>query len=391
MSFKKFISEEAEKFGKLNHLEHVEDHVFNGEDSYNKAVESLKAAHDRITGKPTKSKLTIKYDGSPSIVFGHDSKTQKFFVGTKSVFNEKPKLNFSEKDIRKNHDDSDLRRKLHHALEHLPKITPQKGIYQGDMMYTKDRVHEDSRHYHFTPNTIMYSVKKTDPEGEKIRQAKLGIVIHTKYHGKDLKTMHAGFDPGLHEFRNHKDVHVIDPELKLQKSINDEDMNNQFLKHMNDAENELNNAHPDTFDDVAVHTQHLKKYINKTVKNNEKPTAVGFKAHLTDQYKNEAEKLKTPAGKLRKKEQLLNHLSHVDENHDKYQSILAIHHHLQQAKNVLIDSLKDSNPFESSIDGKESKGEGYVVTHNGYPSKLVDRQDFSKKNFQHSQNKKQNQ
>jgi hypothetical protein len=383
MSFKTFIKEESQKFGKLNHLEHVEDLAFHGEDGFNTALESLKEVHNRISGKPTKSKLTIKYDGSPSIVFGHDPKSDKFFVGTKAALSSKPTLNYTKQDITKNYSDRpDLAKKLSKALEHLPKVSPPKGIYQGDMMYTKDSVQEDNRHYNFTPNTIKYSVKKTDPEGQKIRRAEFGIVVHTKYHGKDMDDMHANFDPSIHNFKNNKDVHIIDPEINLDHKINNsEDTNNAFLKHINDAEHEINDADPDMFQDTIVHSQHLKRYINQTVKNDEKPTALGLKAFMTKVYNKDEEKLKTPAGKLKKKEQLLRHLNYIDDNHEKYQSLLSIHHHLRQAKNVLIDSLSKSNPYESSIDEEPVKGEGYVVTHNGHPSKLVHREEFTKKNF----------
>jgi hypothetical protein len=45
----------------------------------------------------------MKYDGSPSIVFGHHPKNGKFFVATKSAFNKNPKINHTEKDIERNH------------------------------------------------------------------------------------------------------------------------------------------------------------------------------------------------------------------------------------------------------------------------------------------------
>ena len=39
----------------------------------------------------------------------------------------------------------------------------------------------------FTPNTITYTAK--GHEADKIKRAKVGVVVHTQYHGKDLGSM----------------------------------------------------------------------------------------------------------------------------------------------------------------------------------------------------------
>jgi hypothetical protein len=60
-------------------------------------------AHAHMTSGAKSSNLTMKYDGSPSLVFGHHPSNGKFFVATKSAFNKNPKINHTEKDIDKNH------------------------------------------------------------------------------------------------------------------------------------------------------------------------------------------------------------------------------------------------------------------------------------------------
>lgn len=390
MNFKQFINEELKSFGKLTHLDHVEDNILHDDNlGYNYAKEVLHSIHDRLQGKPTTSKITTKFDGSPSLVFGHHPQTGKFFVGTKAALSKKPTINYTQEDLQKNYSDRPgLHDVLSKALNHLPKVTPGHGIYQGDLMYTHDRIHEDDKHYHFTPNTLMYSVKKDSPEGKRVGQSQLGIVVHTKYHGHNLDSMVAGFEPDLHKFKKHKDVFIIDPQIKLQKTLGGPDLQKEFLKHMQKAELEHIKAPPSMFKDTVGHKEHLKKYINDTVRSGEKPTPMGLKAALTDSYQREADKLKTPIAKLRKKEQLISHIKHIDNHHEKYQSLLNIHHHLQQAKRVLINTLNQTNPFKTSVNGKEVPGEGFVVVHNGHPTKLVDREGFSKLNFEHSVNRK---
>jgi hypothetical protein len=81
----------------------------------------------------------MKYDGSPSIVFGHHPKTGKFFVASKSAFNKNPKINYTHKDIEKHHGHAPgLVSKLKTALTHLPKVAPKHGVYQGDVMHTRE-------------------------------------------------------------------------------------------------------------------------------------------------------------------------------------------------------------------------------------------------------------
>ena len=126
----------------------------------------------------------MKYDGSPAIVFGHHPETGKFFVASKSAFNKNPKINYTHEDIKKNHGHAPgLMDKLHASLLHLKKIAPKTGVYQGDLMYTHDDLHHHKNgKVSFTPNTITYTGQ--GPEAQKIKDSKIGVVVHTQYHGK---------------------------------------------------------------------------------------------------------------------------------------------------------------------------------------------------------------
>ncbi|HAI39509.1 MAG TPA: hypothetical protein DCM40_16070, partial [Maribacter sp.] len=59
----------------------------------------------------------------------------KFFVGTKSIFNKTPKINYTAADIKKNHGHAaGLVDKLTRALDALPALGISK-ILQGDFMF----------------------------------------------------------------------------------------------------------------------------------------------------------------------------------------------------------------------------------------------------------------
>ena len=79
-------------------------------------------------------------------------------------------------------------------------------------------------------------------------------------------------------------------------------------------------------------------------------------------------------------------VDHIEKNKSHYDNLLTMHHHLQQAKNTLVNSLEThEGGLSHHIDGKKSKPEGFVINHehNGKtePTKLVNRAEFAKANL----------
>ena len=108
---------------KNTHLEHPEDVILSGDLS----VLSWFNSTDVWNG----ANLSVKIDGSPAIVWGRNPASGRFFVGTKSVFNKKLiKINESHEDIDKNHKMpvSDI---LHACFDNLPRTD---RIFQGDFI-----------------------------------------------------------------------------------------------------------------------------------------------------------------------------------------------------------------------------------------------------------------
>lgn len=388
MRFKQFMAESTEADEQhLKHLEHAEDHVINaGADGFHHAFHTLNDVHSALQGASTSStKTAIKYDGSPSVVFGYHPQTKKFFVSSKSAFNKTAKINYNHEDIERNHGHAPgLVEKLKAAFDHLHKVTPKKGVYQGDIMYTHNDVTHHGGKYHFTPNTITYSQKKDSPEGKKISKAKIGVAIHTAYQGPDIETMHAkyGFDTNEKEsgFKQHPDVHmlpthVVHPAKPLQ---------NKFEHHMAQAVEAFNKSTPQTHGAMVGHRETLKTYYNSTIRDGTKATAKGYYSWVKTKHQKEVDKLKSPSGKAKRQEQMDGHLANVNQNMHHIQHVLDIHHHLQKAKDELVHTLSGMNHhgYEHSIMGKPTKPEGFVSIRNNRPTKLVDRQDFSKANFE---------
>jgi len=375
------FSEDKEE--KLTHLEHAEDHVINdGSKGFKHAFDTLHGVHQKLTGKDSKVSISTKYDGKPSVVFGHHPETGRFFVASKSVFNVNPKINYTVADIEKNHGHAPgLVSKLKAALEHMPKVTPNRGIYQGDFMYHKgdNDVHSQGDSYHFTPNTITYSTKKNSEEGKKIKNSDIGFVVHTAYHGTNMENQKAEYNPDLSHFGKHPSVHMISAKYDHNKVHYTPDAQKKFKEHMQNAIDAHNQI--DDYGHLEGHETHLKTYINSTVKEGTKPSIKGYKNHIIGHYLKKAAALKSEAGKANQKAISDRHLKEIGSSEHSFNKTLEVHHHLQAAKNILSNALASHQDFHHTVSGTTVKPEGHVAVINNRPTKIVDRAEFSRLNF----------
>ena len=171
---------------KNTHLEHLEDDIINnGYAGGENAVNFLKATADLLSGNSTKSvNVTVKWDGAPAIVCGPSPENGKFFVGTKSVFNKTPKINYTVQDIKNNHT-GEVANILQDCLRYLSTLG-LKEILQGDLLYRQGTVKKTTyksasgkseQMLSFQPNTIVYMVPEASGLGRKINSSKLGIIF----------------------------------------------------------------------------------------------------------------------------------------------------------------------------------------------------------------------
>ena len=404
LNFKSFLKEEKDALGhgsdgdKLKHITHAEDRpLMHGHDGFDHAHGALMSAHEHTKAGAHSSKLTMKYDGSPSVVFGHHPSNGKFFVGTKGAFNKDPKINHTEADIDKNHGHAPgLAVKLKAALQHLPKITPKKGVYQGDIMHSEGDVKHDKKSgsAKFTPNTISYTAH--GDEAKKAAASKFGVAVHQKYEHaegadkKSLDSMHVTPHPDTHNFGDHKDVHFKTANHDTSKVSYSQSAQDEFHKHMKAAK-DIHDTHGHKMYD-AVHPAHkgdaghLASYINSTVRTDSVPTAKGLQAHVTAHYDKKAASVKSDAAKGKHTGEGAAQVAHIEKNKGHYDNLLASHGHLAKAKDTLVKSLNThTGGLEHHIGDNKTDPEGFVVNHehNGKeePTKLVNRKEFSKANL----------
>jgi hypothetical protein len=323
-SFKGFITKDRNV-----HLEHLEDDIINrGSKGGENAINFLKSVRDMLAGSSrAKVNMTVKWDGAPAIICGINPENGKFFVGTKAVFNKNPKINYTTGDIRKNHS-GDLADKLTVALRELGRLGI-KDVLQGDFLFAasdlKSATIDGEKMITFTPNTITYAVQADSGIGKQISRARMGIVFHTKYTGKTLDSMTAGFGTVRGSARNvflasagYKDV---SGSAKLTTSEL-----TTFNARLRMAEGSLSKAAPlldemskSSSDGLSVGFR-LKTFFNHYIRNTQGHMAKVrtlvdmFRDYYNNFLQAEIDARKTDSGKQKYKDILEKNLKFIDRN-----------------------------------------------------------------------------
>lgn len=136
------------------HIEHFEDCILTGDTS---VFDFFNSEYE----------VSLKLDGSPAIIFGTESATGKFVVGTKSIFNKvKKKICYNEDDINLHYGHQPkVAQILIACLKYLPRID---YLCQADFLGFGDT---DT----FKPNTITYQFSETITQ-------KIVLAPHTVWH-----------------------------------------------------------------------------------------------------------------------------------------------------------------------------------------------------------------
>ena len=383
------------------HMEHIEDAVFNeGTKGINDAVNFLKSVVNMLRGN-TKSgvNVTVKWDGAPAIFCGTNPENGKFFVGTKSVFNKNPKINYTHADIDANHGGG-LTDRLHVALNHLPKLGI-KGVIQGDMMFMNADLNTESidgeEHITFTPNTITYAVPKDSAIGKEIEKARFGIVFHTKYTGRTMEGLKGSFGVDVSKLNKTPSVWFEDAYLKdvsgsatlTKKETSDVD---KLIKKI-DALSKKYGRFADAFIKDKSLIGEIKIYINANVRGGVSTGDIkGFASYMDAKLQSQINKLKSEGGKKKKqlqKDKFMKLLSTYGSRIDK---LFELHSLLSKAKIIVVRKLEKVKSMGTFIrtDGgfKVTAPEGYVAIdrYGTKALKLVDRLEFSRQNFNAAKN-----
>ena len=290
------------------HIEHPEDSILNGDLSV-------------LNWFSADSHISVKIDGSPAIVWGTNPANNKFFVGTKSVFNKKLiKINHNHRDVDRNHKGkvADI---LHLCLDNLPHTS---NIYQGDYIGSGGT-------NSFTPNTIRYDFT------DKVTQ-EIVIAPHTVYSAKD-DLRDADSYPLQYTLQSDDNVLFIQPEVYIDDDRED-------IKDLCDFARQMSTLCEFPTDKQVTR---IKKQLNTCIREGLEIDDITLEALASD--------------------------NEIDVN------VLRLWQLVRSIKWDLLPFIERHDEIECSIDDEECDHEGYVMTNEFGTFKIVDRDIFSRSNF----------
>jgi hypothetical protein len=399
IDFKTYITEASVK-GKNTHMTHIEDRVlYGGVKGAREAIFALRGMRDMLAGKESKTTdATVKWDGAPAIFAGTDPTDGKFFVAKKGIFNKNPKVYKTNKDI-DNDTSGDLNAKLKVALRELEKLGI-KNVVQGDLLFTNDVEKETidgETYYTFQPNTIVYAVRTKSLLGQKIKKAKIGIIFHTTYTGKDFESMQANYKVDVGSFKKSPSIFFDDAGLKdVSGTLLSQAETDEVTAALSKAGKIFQKIAGTTLRQIEKDptlAQEIETFNNTYVRAGEK---IGdTRKHVGNllkwygqRYQKEKDKRKSQAGKDKIDKIAFARAEFFNPvNRANLQLVFELQKQLVVAKELIIsklDKVKKMSTFVRTKQGFKVTGqEGFVAIDKigGGAIKLVDRLEFSYNNF----------
>ena len=385
---------------KNTHLEHLEDNILNdGSQGGREAIAFLRSLGKMLDQGAADARVTVKWDGAPAIICGRNPENGEFFVGTKSVFNKtNPKIIYAESDVDRLYSPGQLAEKLKSSYRYFSTLNIP-NVVQGDLLFTDDKVEADiggETCITFQPNTIVYAVPKDSEIGQRVQNAKIGIVFHTQYNGRTMSAMSASF--GNINIQGTQDVFVTSSDF--QNASGEANMSAQektiYANLVNKTEGSLKQA--SRFLDL-MKTNNMNKFtlnimfktfFNRYIREGRtligaRNTARDFAQYFSDALDKEIATKKMKTTKDKYLELKNKGLKFISDNQQAIYMTVASYMNLQAAKNFMIRKLQKVNTFGTFL--KTENGyrvtapEGFVAIRSGRALKLVDRLEFSRANF----------
>jgi hypothetical protein len=336
-----------------------------------------------------KVNTSVKWDGAPAIFAGKHPETGRFFVGTKSIFNKDPKINYTDADVEMNHGHAPgLADKLKKALKYLPKLGI-KDILQGDFMFDSSSLEpmmeNGVKYLTFKPNTIRYAVEVDSELGKELSNSVFGIVFHTGY--ADLNSP-PQYNITVNNLNKVPGVWVDDAVFTDTTGTVTLDIDEaKQVKDMIKTADSIKINYKDLPSDL------LNIYTNSEIQQGKfledaEASFRGFVEWVNNRKDKQVDKLKSQAGKQRSTEAFNKKIAEIKSQEKDIVNLFKVSKLLAQAKQIFVNkynnAVYNTKHFLDNGDGtlRVTAPEGYVaVSRAGDAVKLVDRLEFSRANF----------
>ena len=395
------LIEEVLREFKRTHLEHIEDIILTGGHQGGQAVIGyFTDIYNMLKGGGSSAlQVSVKWDGAPAVVCGINPDNGRFFVGTKSVFAQSAKINYTKQDIARNHGTDELGQKLLKCLVHLPKLNIQ-GVVQGDMMFTDNDLSTQEinggKFITFKPNEIVYAVPEGSDIGKQIASAKLGIIFHTTYVGDTLADMNAEAGVDVSKFTKTLDVWFDNATYKnvAGSATFTKVESAKFAEGINTLKSLLAKVPQNLSAMLSTNKDFIpmfQMFINSEIKQGRIPTDAneflkGFQQFYLARMQQQASGLKAQKAIALRQQKMAEMPQFLNTVRKPLQAMLAFYKQTQALKTEALQKMNQAmqvGTFAQTDAGLEvTDPEGFVaVGTDGGAVKLVDRLTFSRRNL----------
>ena len=385
----------SDKLKKVEHYTHLEELALEP-GGIQTAIENVSGILQELTqGSGGKFAVQVKGEGAPGFVAGIDPSDKKFFVGYKKAL-QTGRIFKSIDDVKKEYANAPHQIAVFGELFNELKSVIKNGIYAGDVLFAsfvskKKKLEKIAGvdYLTFMPNTLKFSIP-VDNKSElyqTVRNAKLGVMIHTKFKGTDLKSLSASFDVNTSKdpnIANTKSVFIMDarPENVTDKITLDKKIAYTIESKLRVLSTLSRKLGPDDYVRVKALLKEIEPHINSRIRAGADRLDVS-RSFISSLLSRSKAKLKSEKAQKERDEIVSNNLNTLKTIILCYKLLFQIKMDIVNAINSVkkkiqtFAELKQNNVFEPT------NPEGYLIVNLKAKSiiKLVDRFTFSRINF----------
>lgn len=383
----------------VTHFPHLEDLPFFGESLTDTTGQTVEILRNLICADDPAQFITLKWDGSPSLVMGKDPKTNRPFVATKSIFNKVPKINFCDEDINLFHRKNPALCEILKVALEICQQSPPSHIIQGDVLFTQDDlrefIYDGCAYLGFKTNTIQYATKLPSREATHIRQRQLGIHFHRTLMGESLETLRAIYYVDPASLPEHPLLHTFNDlgssKMELKNCM--EDMVSRFgeIESQFDVFKRITSPIPHTPIKETFYRL-LIQYENERIRYGHE-FFHGIRYHnqlvswLRGRYEVICERLIQRVAIARKEGEMKDLLDILDQGMDYFTRFFTLQNKISLLKEDLVTKYTENSKYHCFVSENGTlrrTGHEGLVLHDWrvpHPIKLINRYEFSRLNF----------
>lgn len=359
-------------------IQHAEDIIFwEGSKGALRALELLK----NLKSEEGKKSTTIKWDGSPAVIFGRDENGDFIFTDKHGFvaknYDGKAKSPEQLKDIlvgirrtgkglEVSPDYANFADKMINAFSVFEKAVPtnHKGFFFGDILYLTKPPVEDGK-FVFKPNIVTYKVDLDSEIGNEIAKSNVGVVVHKEIDLQNNVKPVKNYDIFLGD-----ELFVVPPvSMREPVELNLEDIEKVKSFITNNASVIDSFLDKDKLRSMKMtgFTNVLYAYLNSKVDDSLENLGQDFIQWL------ESNSNITSSAKENIKK-------YIGENENIFNTMWNIVESIMRIKNEAVAKLDSQKSSIEAFIGDQEGGEGYVIANPSGDVKLVDRSGFTRAN-----------